>query len=61
MRTYKRITTDEYRILQHTPAGWEVVCVETTNREARQRLLEYILNQPQYPLRCIKRRVKIAQ
>jgi hypothetical protein len=59
--TYVRKTRDEYDIEQHWDQGWETVCSENTRREARERLKEYRENQPEAPVRIVKRRVKINQ
>ena len=56
---YKRKTQDEYQIQQYTGYGWEEVCSEDTFREARERRNEYRENQPEYPVRIVKKRVKI--
>jgi hypothetical protein len=58
---YKRKTTDEWQIQQHTGYGWEDVCAEDTWKEAKDRLKEYRENQPEYPVRAIKKRVKSAE
>jgi hypothetical protein len=58
---YVRKTRDEYEIEQKTCQGWEVVCSEDDPAEARQRRKEYRENQPEYPVRIKKRRVKINQ
>ncbi len=57
--SYIRKTKDEFQIWQHTAQGWEEVCAEETRREAKERLREYRENQPEYPVRMVKRRVKI--
>lgn len=55
-----RKTYDEYHIEGNYGygQGWEVVTIEDTIKEARQRLKEYNDNEP-YPFRIIKRRIKI--
>jgi hypothetical protein len=57
-----RKTRDEYNIEQfygRGTGGWEVVCCEESFTEAKQRRKEYRENMPEYPVRIIKRRVKI--
>ena len=40
------------------PHGWEDECIEDTRRECKQTLKEYRENSP-YPVRFIKRRIRI--
>ena len=58
---YIRKTQDEYQLLCNYGYGdgWEVVLVEDTMQEARQRKKEYMENMPQYPYKIIKKRIKI--
>jgi hypothetical protein len=58
---YKRKTEDEYIVQGNYNCGygWEDVTAESTRKEAKERLKEYRENEPQYPHRLIKRRVKI--
>lgn len=56
---YIRKTIDEYRVEQLTAEGWEEVCCEFSRREARKRLKEYQLNQPQYFVRIKVKRIPI--
>jgi hypothetical protein len=58
---YQRKTYDEYDIEQQTSEGWEVVSSEATRKAARTALREYRENQPEYPVRYTKHRVKIVQ
>lgn len=57
--TYIRKTRDEWDIEQKTSEGWEVVTSEVTATDARRCVREYRDNQPEYPVRAKKRRVKI--
>lgn len=59
---YKRKTADEYAIEQYTGPQykWEEVTVEETSAAARQTRKEYRENQPEYPVRIRKRRVKLT-
>lgn len=59
---YKRKTTDEWSIQQYTGRqyGWEEVCAAETWKEAKADLKSYRENQPECPVRAIKKRVKIA-
>ena len=59
--TYLRKTRDEYEVEGHYGYGWECVCTEETRKEARERLKEYLDNEPQYAHRLRKRRVRIEQ
>ena len=61
-RSRVRVTRDEWHIEQHTgrPYGWEVVSSEETAHDARRAVREYRENQPEYPVRSVKRRVRIA-
>lgn len=56
---YQRKTRDEYQIWQCWAHGWEEVSAADTWREARQLLKEYRENQPEAPVRCVRRRVKL--
>lgn len=57
MSNYKRKTRDEYVIEQDWGLGWEEVFSEDTLREGNARLNEYYDNEPDIPVRLIKRRV----
>lgn len=59
--TYQRKTYDEDQIHQNAGYGWEEVCAEDTFKEAKQRLKEYRNNQPEYPVKIVKKRIKLAQ
>lgn len=59
-RSRVRVTRDEWDIEQRGLAGWEVVNCESTARDARRAVREYRENQPEYPVRSVKRRVRIA-
>lgn len=56
---HKRKTRDEYQIHQCTAQGWEEICSYDTRKEAKADLKAYRENQPEYPAKCIKRRIKI--
>ena len=56
---YKRVTRDEYEVQGWYADCWECLCTEDTLKEARERLREYNLNEPKYPHRIKKKRVKI--
>ena len=60
---YTRKTTDEYEIQQYTghQHGWECVTAEATYREAKATRQCYRENQPAYPVRIIKKRVKLVR
>lgn len=57
---YIRTTTDEYEVQQNFGYGhgWEAVCTEASRKEAQERRKEYQQNQPEYPVRIVKKRVK---
>jgi hypothetical protein len=56
--TYIRKTKDEYILLGNYGMGYEEVVAEDTYKEIRQRLREYIENEPIYSFKLKKRRVK---
>lgn len=58
----KTADEDEYDIQQYTGQqyGWETVTTEDTRTEAKARIREYRANQPEYPVRYVKKRVKLA-
>lgn len=54
-----RKTRDEYQIHQFFPgSGWEEITAADTRKEAREDLKAYRVNQPEYPVKMIKKRVK---
>lgn len=54
----ERKTVDEWVVQQRTEQGWEDVFTAETSKEGTQTLKDYRENQPQYPARLVKRRVK---
>ena len=54
-----RKTRDEFIVQGSYGQGWEDVTAEDFLFQARCRLREYRENEPQYPHRLIKRRIKI--
>lgn len=58
---YKRKTRDEFEIQGYyaPEIGWECICTVDTRIEARTQLKDYNMNEPMYPHRIKKRRVKI--
>lgn len=62
-RAYKRKTRDIYIIQQYTGPqyGWEDLCEEDEWREAYWRKKEYQENQPEYPVRIVKKRERIEE
>jgi hypothetical protein len=54
---YTRKTEDEYQIHGNYGYGWEEVCAEDNRKDAILRLREYRENQPEYPVRLMKKRV----
>ena len=59
---YQRKTRDYYDIEQNFGYGdgWEVVCAAETWREAKVALREYRQNQPEYAVRAVRKRERIA-
>jgi len=55
---YIRKTVDEWHTQGDYGYGWETVTVDVTYAEARQMLKDYRENEPQYPHRIIKKRVR---
>ena len=56
---YERKTIDTWELQLNYGYGWEYTLTEFTREEARARLKEYRENQPQYPARLVKKRVRI--
>lgn len=58
---YKRKTVDEYQILQHTGPryGWEMVSAYNDRKSCKEDLKAYRENQPEYPVKMIKKRIKL--
>lgn len=48
---YQRKTKDVWDIQQYTSIGWEIVCCESTYKDARERVREYRNNEPELPIR----------
>ena len=57
---YARKTTDEYQICQHTSYGWEEVGAYDNRKDAKSDLKAYQENQPEYPVKIIKKRIRIV-
>lgn len=55
---YERKTIDTWELQLNYGYGWEYTLTEFTREEARARLKEYRENQPQYPARLVKKRVR---
>ena len=62
MSKYRRKTRDEFEVQQYTGSqyGWERTTTETTIKEAHERKKEYQENQPEYPVRIVKKRVPMS-
>ena len=58
---YKRKTYDEWEIQGHYggEAGWEVLTLEESYKDAREMLKCYDSNEPNIPHRIVKKRRKI--
>lgn len=57
---YIRKTKDEYEIqVNYGQYGFECVTTEETFKEAKERLKEYRENEPGYPAKIVKKRVRI--
>jgi hypothetical protein len=48
----------EYEVQGNYGQGWEMVTTEDDPNEAKKRLQEYDENEPQYPHKIVKKRVK---
>lgn len=55
---YQRKTRDEYHTQGNYGCGWETVTIDETYAEAKQMYRDYEENEPQYPHRIIKKRVR---
>lgn len=55
---YERKTIATWELQLNYGYGWEYTLTEYTRKEARERLKEYRENQPQYPARLVKKRVR---
>ena len=55
---YVRKTEDVWVLEGNYGYGWEYILTEYTRKEGKARLREYRENQPQYPVRLTKKRVK---
>lgn len=55
---YERKTADVWILEGNYGCGWEYILEESTREEGIERLREYRENQPQFPVRLIKKRVK---
>lgn len=57
--SYQRKTRDEWHIFVDYWQGWEHELTEDSREDARAQLKCYRANAPQYPVKAIKRRVRI--
>ena len=57
---YVRKTVDAWVLEGNYGCGWEYLLTEYTKKEGMERLREYRENQPQYPVRLIKKRERKA-
>ena len=55
---YQRKTVDEYHTQGNYGCGWETVTIDDNYRDAKQMYMDYEENEPQYPHRVIKKRVR---
>ena len=55
---YVRLTADEWQIWQCFAGTWEEVSAYDNRADCKRDLLLYRANQPEYPARMVKRRVK---
>ena len=55
---YVRKTVDTWVLEGNYGYGWEYILTEYTRKEGLERLREYRENQPQYPARLVKKRVR---
>lgn len=61
--TYKRKTYDEYQIHQYYPytKKWEEISTYQNIYSANIDLKLYRINQPDFPARIVKKRIKISE
>ena len=58
MAGYVRKTVDEWHTQGNYGCGWETVTIDDNYADAKQMLRDYNENEPQYPHRLIKKRVR---
>jgi len=58
MAKYVRKTVDEWHTQGEYGCGWETVTIDDNKADAMQMLRDYELNEPEYPHRVIKKRVR---
>ena len=58
MAGYIRKTIDEWHTQGNYGCGWETVTIDDNYADAKQMLKDYNENEPQYPHRLIKKRVR---
>ena len=58
MAKYVRKTVDEYHTQGNYGCGWETVTIDDNYADAKQMLRDYRENEPEYPHRLIKKRVR---
>jgi len=55
---YKRKTIDIWELQINYGCGWEYTFTAYTKKEGMERLKEYRENEPRYPARLIKKRIR---
>jgi hypothetical protein len=55
---YVRKTVDEWHTQGNYGCGWETVTIDDNKKDAMQMLRDYRENEPEYPHRLIKKRVR---
>jgi hypothetical protein len=58
MAKYVRKTVDEWHTQGNYGCGWETVTIDDNYADAKQMLRDYRENEPEYPHRLIKKRVR---
>ena len=58
MSKYVRKTYDEYHTQGNYGCGWETVTIDDNEADAKQMLRDYNKNEPQYPHRIVKKRIR---
>ena len=58
MAGYVRKTEDQWHTQGNYGCGWETVTIDDNKQDAMQMLRDYNENEPQYPHRVIKKRVR---
>ena len=58
---YQRVTADYWELQGYYSQGWECLCASTSRREALGIVKAYRENEPNTPLRIVKKRERIEK